>query len=208
MEKRGVSAQKMNPHNTVEGCRMFAPLADLHDEDVWTVLLQRKPPWGGSHRKLVTLYKNAGGGECPLILSKEDAPSCGTTSPRFGCWTCTVVQKDKSLRGLISSGHEEEEKLEALSDFREWLLELRENNHNRMPVRRNGFAENRADGSMVMGPFQLKVRKKILRRLQRLEQKLHTKLISGPELEMIEDIWWRDQICEDGRLTLAECPSA
>ena len=67
--------------------------------------MQRRAPWGGTHRNLITLYRNAGGGECPLVLSKEDAPSCGTTSPRFGCWTCTVVAKDRSMRGLIASGH-------------------------------------------------------------------------------------------------------
>ena len=138
MKKRGVKADRMKPHGSIEGLRMFAPLADLRDEDVWMILMQLKPPWGGSHRDLVTLYRNAGGGDCPLVLSKEDAPSCGTTSPRFGCWTCTVVKKDKSLRGLIDSGHEDEEKLEALADFREWLIELREDDGNRMTVRRDG----------------------------------------------------------------------
>lgn len=181
MKKHGVQANKMNPHGTIKGCRMFAPLADLNDEDVWAILLQRKPPWGGSHRNLITLYRNAGGGECPLVLSKEDAPSCGTTSPRFGCWTCTVVKKDKSLRGLIDSGYEDEEKLEALADFREWLVELREENKNRMTVRRNGTTKRRADGSLVYGPFKLSVRKRILDGLLKLEQVIDEKLISQNE---------------------------
>ena len=86
MAKRRVSSKTMNAHVSIPGCRVFAPLADLDDEDVWMVLMQRPAPWGGTHRDLITLYRNAGGGECPLVLSKEDAPSCGTTSPRFGCW--------------------------------------------------------------------------------------------------------------------------
>ena len=204
MKKHGVKAHKMNPHGSIEGCRMFAPLADLQDEDVWMILMQLKPPWGGSHRDLVTLYRNAGGGDCPLVLSKEDAPSCGTTSPRFGCWTCTVVQKDKSLRGLIDAGHEDEEKLEALAEFREWLIELRENDGNRLPVRRDGKVRIKANGNHVMGPFLLEVREGILAGLKNLEGKVGERLISAHEIEMIHDIWRVDRIREDGRLALIE----
>ena len=202
MDRRGVTATAMNPHDTIENCRMFAPLADLGDDDVWKILMQRRPPWGGSHRDLITLYRNAGGGECPLVLTKEDAPSCGTTSPRFGCWTCTVVKKDKSMRGLIDAGHEDEEKLEALADFREWLLELRENNANRLPVRRDGRTKFRYDGTRVFGPFKLEVREAILGRLRELEAEIGEELLLLGEMEMIEDIWRRDRICEDGRLSL------
>ena len=202
MDRRGVTATEMNPHDAIEHCRMFAPLADLGDDDVWKILMQRRPPWGGSHRDLMTLYRNAGGGECPLVLSKEDAPSCGTTSPRFGCWTCTVVQKDKSMRGLIDAGHEDEDKLEALADFREWLLELREDNRNRLPVRRDGRAKRRDDGTRVFGPFTLEVRQTILDRLRKLEEQIGETLLLLGEMEMIEDIWRKDRICEAGRQAL------
>ena len=202
MDRRGVTATGMNPHDAIEHCRMFAPLADLGDDDVWKILMQHRPPWGGSHRDLMTLYRNAGGGECPLVLSKEDAPSCGTTSPRFGCWTCTVVQKDKSMRGLIDAGHEDEDKLEALADFREWLLELREDNRNRLPVRRDGRTKFRYDGTRVFGPFTLEVRQTILERLRKLEDQIGETLLLLGEMEMIEDIWRKDRICEDGRLAL------
>lgn len=204
MKKRGVRADRMKPHGSVKGLRMFAPLADLRDEDVWMILMQLKPPWGGSHRDLVTLYRNAGGGDCPLVLSKEDAPSCGTTSPRFGCWTCTVVKKDRSLRGLIDSGHEDEEKLEALADFREWLIELREDDGNRMTVRRDGKIKLRTNGEVVMGPFRFEAREEILARLRKLEGEVGERLISPSEIEMIEDIWRVDRIREDGRLALIE----
>ena len=204
MKKHGVRADRMKPHGSIKGLRMFAPLADLRDEDVWMILMQLKPPWGGSHRDLVTLYRNAGGGDCPLVLSKEDAPSCGTTSPRFGCWTCTVVKKDRSLRGLIDSGHEDEEKLEALADFREWLITLREDDGNRMEVRRDGKIKLRTNGEVVMGPFRFEAREEILERLQKLEGEVGERLISPSEIEMIKDIWRVDRIRENGRLALRE----
>lgn len=202
MERRKVCATKPNAHDTISGCRIFAPLADLDDDDVWKVLLQRKPPWGGTHRELITLYRQAGAGECPLVITRSDAPSCGSSSPRFGCWTCTVVAKDRSLRGLIAAKHDDADKLELLSDFREWLVDLREDGGNRLPVRRSGATRVRADGSRVLGPFKLDVRKCIFRRLRELESRLGETLIHQAEIDCIEDIWWRDKITESGRTAL------
>ena len=202
MDKREVSRDRLNEHGSIEGCRMFAPLADLGDDDVWMVLMQRRPPWGGTHRRLISLYRQAGGGECPLVMTKYDAPSCGTSSPRFGCWTCTVVKKDRSLRGLIDSGHEEAESMESLSDFREWLVALREDDGNRMPVRRDGSTRDRSDGSSVLGPFSLEVRKTILDRLLTLQKRMGQVLILPAEIESIHDVWWRDEIAEAGRQAL------
>ena len=202
MDKRGVEAAKLNPHGSIGGCWMFAPIADLGDEDVWMTLMQRKPPWGGTHRDLVTLYRNAGGGECPLVLTKEDAPSCGSTSPRFGCWTCTVVKKDRSLGGLIKSGHADTQTFKRLFDFREWLIGLREDNRNRQRVRRNGFAYFRDDGSRIMGPFRIEVRQIILDRLKELETETGQQFISHAEEELIRDIWRRDRTLEECRVSL------
>lgn len=204
MAKRNVSGASMNPHHAIKNCLVFAPLAELDDDDVWVTLMQRPPPWGGTHRNLITLYRNAGGGECPLVLTKEDVPSCGTSSPRFGCWTCTVVAKDRSLRGLIESDHKDAAALEELFDFREWLVDLREENTNRQHVRRNGSSKIRPDGSKVLGPFTLKVRKEIYRELKQLELRTGWTLISPSEIEVIEDIWRRDQILEDCRNALAQ----
>ena len=204
MEKHAVAADTMNPHSSIDNCQIFAPLADLDDNDVWLILMQRKPPWGGSHRDLITLYRNAGGGECPLVLTKEDAPSCGTSSPRFGCWTCTVVQKDRSMRGVIDSGHADQEKLELLFNFREELIELREDNKNRLPVRRDGHTKTRDDGTTVYGPFTLEIRQYLLNKLHHLEKGIGEQLISPSEIEAIKDIWWRDRIRENGRLALIE----
>ena len=196
--RRGLSATARNPHRTIEHCRTFTPLADLGDDDVWQILMQRRPPWGGSHRGLITLYRNAAGGECPLVLSRREAPSCGTASPRFGCWTCTVVQKDK----VIDAGHEDEDKLEAFAEFREWLIELRGDDGNRLPVLADGSTKRREDGTLVRGPFRLEVRQAILDRLRELEARTGETLLLFGEMEMIEDIWRRDRIREEGRIAL------
>ena len=192
MEQRQKTARhkQMSPHNQIENCRVFSPIAELDDNEVWAVLLQTRPPWGGTHRNLITLYRNAGGGECPLVLTKEDAPSCGTTSPRFGCWTCTVIKKDRSLGGLIDSGYEE---LEPLYDFREWIMQLREEDDNRMPIRRNGTTKYRADGSRVRGPFRMSIRREILNQLRVLEEKVGRELLTRGEECQIREVWRLDE---------------
>ena len=202
MAKHAVSGNNMNPHSSISGCRVFAPLAELTDEDVWMILMQRRAPWGGSHRNLITLYRNAGGGECPLVLTPDEAPSCGTTSPRFGCWTCTVVKKDRSMRGVIDSGHEDAPVLEKLFYFRDWLIELREDSTNRQAFRRDGNAKSRADGSRVLGPFTLETRRRILKGLEALERETGWKLLSRSERDVIEDIWRRDLIRNEARSAL------
>ena len=206
MEKHASQTRgKMSPHNTIPNCKIFSPLAELTDNEVWATLLQSRPPWGGTHRKLITLYRNAGGGECPLVLTKDDAPSCGTTSPRFGCWTCTVINKDRSLGGLIDSGHEY---LEPLYDFREWLMKLREDDNNRMRKRRNGSTKYREDGSLVRGPFQMEVRRKIRKQLEKLEKEFGRELLTHAEKEIIDEIWRIDELEYVGRLEFARVFSA
>ena len=41
--------------------------------------------------------------ECPLMVEK-DLPSCGKS--RFGCWVCTMVEKDKSMEAMIANDDE------------------------------------------------------------------------------------------------------
>lgn len=193
MEKRYKKGSLMSKHPSLSKCSVFSPLADLTTDEVWMTLLQARPPWGGTYRKLITLYRNArGGSECPLVLSKEDAPSCGTTSPRFGCWTCTVVPKDRSLSGLIDSGFEE---FEPLMDFRDWLLSIRNDNSRRMKTRRDGTVRYK-NGKAIYGPFTLDARKEILEKLEGLQEETDFNLISGDEREYINYIWKQDAVAE------------
>ena len=180
------NGQRLNDHNDLQGCKVYRPIVDFTTDEVWQTLLQRRPPWGGTHRELVTLYKDGQGGECPLVLTKDDAPSCGTSSSRFGCWTCTVVVKDRSMAGFIESGHEH---LEPLMDFRDWLAEIRSDPKRRMATRRSGRTTHLADGSLVPGPFTLTARREILNRLLSVQASTGGTLITQTEVDLIEKIW-------------------
>ena len=184
-----VEGSRLHPHTDLRGCLVFRPILDFATEEVWQLLLQRPAPWGGSHRDLVTLYRNAEGGECPLVLDNEAAPSCGTGSSRFGCWTCTVVTKDKSMEGLIDGGHTV---FEPLLEFRDWLQIIRDHPDYRERQRRNG--------TPGVGPFSLEARKKILDRLLTVQSSVGWQLISEEEIGRIRDIWADDLIVKAQRL--------
>ena len=72
-------------------------------------------PWGNDNKELFALYRNANAGECPLVVD-ETTPSCGNS--RFGCWTCTVVSKDKSMEAMIDNG---EDWMMPMLEFRDFL---------------------------------------------------------------------------------------
>lgn len=183
------NGERLNAHNTLAGCLVYRPIVEFTTDEVWQLLLQRRPPWGGSHRQLVTLYRNAQGGECPLVLDKGDAPSCGTSSSRFGCWTCTVVVKDRSMEGFIESGSAH---LEPLIDFRDRLAMLRSDPDMRMARRRAGNVSHLADGSLIPGPFTFDARRKILEELLVVQTQVGEQLISDGEIVEIKRIWSED----------------
>jgi DNA sulfur modification protein DndC len=181
--RRYDNGERLNQHNDLRGCLVYRPIADLATEEVWTILMQRRPPWGGTHRELVTLYRNAQGGECPFVVDQDDTPSCGTSSARFGCWTCTVVDKDKSIQGFIDTG--DYDHLEPLAEFRTWLQGFSRDFANRMTERRNG-----QDGK---GPFTLENRQVILDRLLEIQEEIGLVLISQAEVKRIQEIWRNDE---------------
>ena len=187
--KRYEGDGRLSRHNDIHACYIYKPIVDLDVDDVWEFLATHKPIWGENHSELIRLYRDSAGGECPVVTSQDDAPSCGSRSPRFGCWTCTVVQKDKSLDGFIESGHE---KFRHLSEFRDWLIEIRDKPENRLHRRRGNKVQFTKYGNLIMGPFTFKARKMILERLLDVQIAYGRQLISSQEIQIIYDLWMTD----------------
>lgn len=165
------------------------PIEYLTTEEVWAYLLQNPAPWGGTHKELYRLYNNAGGGECPIHIDTS-TPSCG--SSRFGCWTCTVVERDKASEGLLASG---DDRMEPLIAFRESLLHYQDpKNGKRDRVRMNG-----ATSEDKWGPLLLSARKELLKELLELQAKTGLRLITDDELFLIQQIWRGARDPDDGR---------
>jgi DNA sulfur modification protein DndC len=175
-------------------------------EDVWTYLLAAPCPWGNNNRDLVTMYRNAQSGECPLVVDTT-TPSCGNS--RFGCWVCTVVERDKSMEAMIDSG---QEWMQPLLDIRNWLAETLDPDKKReiREVRRRTgrvqiWGENK--DKVIWGPYKLEFRKVILRRLLEAEKLIRQHgpdkdghLIQPDELHEIRRLWkteegdWEDSV--------------
>lgn len=122
-----------------------------------------------------------------------------------GCWTCTVVQRDRSVEGLIEDG---EEWLQPLLNFRNWLHEIRDDEEKRENTRKivrksrwmaeyfgeQNFKDERK-GHDVLGPFKFETRLEILEELLKLQEEMSDRdlvLILPEEITAIETLWAYD----------------
>jgi len=156
---------------------IFAPILNLNVTDVWNVIVDSDEILGGVQLSLLAQYRNASG-ECPLVRDPRSSPC---SQGRFGCWTCTVIRKDKSVTNLIESG---QINLKPLLEFRNWLSEIRDQSQYRESYRRNG--------TKGPGPFKVEARKEILRQLRRAEKKSGYRLILASEIRQIGLLWKQD----------------
>ncbi|KFF11182.1 sulfurtransferase [Flavobacterium hydatis] len=185
IKKHEIKGQRLRKHQ-LPNSYVYAPIKDVSTNELWQYLNQVSPPWGGTNKELITLYRNANAGDCPLVID-ETTPSCGNS--RFGCWTCTVVSKDKSMEGLIENG---EEWMTPLMDIRNFLVVTRDNPEKyRQKERRNKtVTEN------LWGPYTFDTRVKILTRILRAQRDIQREegieLITHQELVMIQYYWFRD----------------
>ncbi len=183
---RNVGGGNLSPHDRLPGALIYRPIVDLEVDDVWEILGTFPAPWGGDHSALIKLYRDSEGGECPVVLSADEAPGCGTSNSRFGCWTCTVVEKDKSLQGFVDAGKHH---FQPLLDFRDWLRSIRNKPEMRQAVRRNGRLTFDTQGKHIPGPFTIQARREILTTLLEVQEEFGSELISQSELQQIQRLW-------------------
>lgn len=179
--------EDFSQHTSLTNAHVFSPIKDVKTDEVWTYLLQTPCPWGGDNSELISMYKDANSGECPLVVDNS-TPPCGNS--RFGCWVCTVVERDRSMEGFVEAGYEN---YEYLLEFRNWLHELRDNEQMREKKKRNG-----ASG---LGPFRIEVRKDILERLLKIQKLVGEELISRKEIEEIKKVWIADSLLTSRKST-------
>ena len=187
---KNLENSNLTPHSDLKNALVYRPIADLSTDDVWEFLAANDPPWGGTHNGLIKLYREAAGGECPIVLSQEEAPGCGTNSSRFGCWTCTVVNKDRSLQGFVDAGKTE---FAPLIEYRNWLVDIRNKPEYRQAERRNGKLTFKS-GKHIPGPFTIKARQEMLAKLLDVQAAFGEELISQDEIDLIKQIWTEDLI--------------
>ena len=225
--KHKIDGSDLAKHTTLSNAFIYTPIDMWAVDDVWKILrfchleqqdtpygmknkwfdkydLEWETPWGGKNLVLWNLYKDSSGqGECPMVID-ETTPSCGNS--RFGCWTCTVVTKDRAMESLVQNG---ETWMLPLLKYRNILsrstspkLKKKYRNH----IRRDGrlaFKTLREDGEKILtddyttGPYKLKYRKVALRLLLNIQKQLadsgrDVELITVPELHAVRHEWLND----------------
>ena len=197
LEKKRVRGL-LSPNPTLANELVFSPMEDWSDDDVWAFLMQYKNPWGYSNMDLLTMYRGAtADNECPLQIDKT-TPSCGKS--RFGCWVCTMVEKDKSMEAMIAND-QEKEWMAPLLEFRNEFGNEDGDRERRSFRRMNGNLQGNY-GKLFHGPYKKEVREQWLEKLLMIQKNINLngpeefrdlELIQIPELRVIRRIWVNDK---------------
>jgi putative sulfurtransferase DndC len=204
---------RLSPNASLPNSLIYTPIEDWSNDQVWLYLMQWENPWGHSNKELFQIYRGASAdNECPLVIDTS-TPSCG--SSRFGCWVCTLVDRDKSMEAIILND-ESKEWMQPLLDFRdeldfhtdEKLAQERQNRDFRRITGNVQLFERHVEGSKekevtnVPGPYIKEYREELLRKLLNTQQETRKKappemqdieLISLEELSEIRRIWLEEK---------------
>lgn len=192
IKSREIEGKILVPHKDIENAYVYNPLTEIPNSEVWNYLLKGdgKTLWGSDNKYLFSLYQGEELGEEQSVVGEIDKDKIPVTgNSRFGCWICTMVKEDKSLKSFIDQGANW---LTPLRDFRNWLLVLRTTPSAREYKRRNGSMYRKPDGELGQGPFTMETRKEILKRLLLLEKETGLQLITQKELKQIDEMWDSD----------------
>jgi DNA sulfur modification protein DndC len=188
---------QVSPNAALPNSLVYSPIEDWSNNDVWMYLMQVANPWGHSNRDLVTMYKGASAdSECPLVVDKS-TPTCGNS--RFGCWVCTMVERDRSMEAMIQND-EEKEWMSPLLELRN-ELDLKDDRKLRDFRRMNGRVQL-FNGEPIHGPYTKSSREHWLRRVLQTQQAVRKdgpahvrdiELIRMEELHEIRRIWLNEK---------------
>ena len=187
--------ERLSPNASLTNCLVYSPIEDWSNDDVWLFLMQSGNPWGYDNKDLLTMYQGASqDGECPLVVDTT-TPSCGDS--RFGCWVCTLVDEDKSMRAMIQN-----------DDEKEWMLPLlslrnkldQPNDREIRDFRRMSGLVQIFHNDPIPGPYTQKARAEWLREVLRAQSAIRgnpgtpvtvrdIQLITLEELREIRRLW-------------------
>lgn len=177
---------------------IFPPIATWSSDEVWEYLIENENPWGHSNMELFHLYKGATpDAECPLVVDSS-TPSCGDS--RFGCFVCTMVEKDKSMMAMIQND-EDKKWMVPLSIFREEKLstanDFKNRDFRRLDKNINVY-KTKEGHALIHGPYKQHYREELLLELLKAQTEIRKNAIQGmedfelisiDELEEIRRIW-------------------
>lgn len=172
--------ERLSPNGSLPNSYVYTPVETWTNDDIWTFLMQVRNPWGFDNKDLLTMYQGAtADGECPLVIDAS-TPSCGDS--RFGCWVCTLVEKDRSMQAMILNDAEKEWMTPLLAlrnelDVRNDETGKRDDRHLRDFRRMNGSVQLHND-RIIHGPYTQSAREAWLEKLLAAQNHIR---VHGPE---------------------------
>ncbi|MEU3077082.1 DNA phosphorothioation system sulfurtransferase DndC [Streptomyces laurentii] len=192
--EKGRVRDRLSPNGNLPNSLVYSPIEDWTNDEVWMFLMQQSNPWGHKNKDLLTMYQGASSdSECPLVVD-DTTPSCGDS--RFGCWTCTLVDQDKSMAAMVNNDREKKW-MEPLLKLRDELDDVSKEKETRDFRRMDGRVQLFND-RVIPGPYTQAAREKWLRKLLEAQAIVRKKapedmsnieLITMEELHEIRRLW-------------------
>jgi DNA sulfur modification protein DndC len=168
----------LSPNASLQNSYVYTPVENWSNDDIWMFLMQVRNPWGFPNKDLLTMYQGASeDGECPLVIDTTTR-SCGDS--RFGCWVCTLVEKDKSMQAMIANDQEKEWMLPLL----ELRNELDADDRALRDFRRMNGSVQLFKDRVIPGPYTQRAREQWLRKV--LQAQLHIRRNGPAEVRSID----------------------
>ena len=172
-----------------EGRLRLSPLLDWTTDDVWAYLglcRQGAVPAYSDFDETLRVYQDAGGSSCVVVADAEMERYAKPCSSRFGCWACTAVREDRSLRQMIASDPARYAYMRPLAALRDFISNTQYDWTRRQFIGRtirNGFITIAAD---TYAPATLA---ELLRYLLSIQKHIGIELVSAAQLIAIDARW-------------------
>jgi DNA sulfur modification protein DndC len=187
--------ERLSPNASLQNSYVYTPVETWSNDDVWMFLMQVRNPWGFPNKDLLTMYQGASAdGECPLVIDAS-TPSCGDS--RFGCWVCTLVEKDKSMQAMIQNDQEKEWMLPLL----ELRNELDADDRALRDFRRMNGSVQLFKDRVIPGPYTQAAREEWLRKVLAAQRHIRA---HGPEVVREIELITLAELAEIRRLWVLE----
>ncbi|CAC9557371.1 hypothetical protein [uncultured Gammaproteobacteria bacterium] len=203
IKKNTLKGTDLKINNRYKNSSNLMPIEDWNTKDVWSYLFMQD-------NNLVDvmflwkLYSDASdkkASECSFVAAggqNIDDGKLGCGVSRFGCWQCYMVRdNDKSLDGLMNSGHEN---MIFYKNYRDWYW--RESQKGWSKTRdvyghrlqehgyyNKGGEDNPKYGMTMPRGMKLYFRTKVLRKILELQEQLSEQLITSDEILLIQERW-------------------
>jgi len=162
IEKREFNEKDYVIHEQLANTYTFSPIKDITTEELWKFLSTEEAPWG-THKDMMALYDiGSAEADCNIIVH-PNSESCAKT--RFGCWVCTVVEKDSSMENAIKNN---QSWMQPMANFRNKIFTYRYDHTKRRDKNKNG--------KNIPGAFFLEVRKELFEDILKTEEQIGNKL--------------------------------